>query len=71
MHKTFEEIRIEVLALDSDSQRRLRDEIDRNLESDRAGFSEAKRRSEAVSLGQMKTTDGPEALSRVRKLISR
>jgi hypothetical protein len=71
MQKTFEEIRTEVLELDSESQRRLRDEIDRNLESDRAGFGEAKRRSEAVSRGEMKTVDGPDALARVKKLISR
>ena len=71
MQKTFEEIRTEVLELDSESQRRLRDEIDRNLESDHAGYREAKRRSEAVSRGEMKTVDGPEALARVKKLISR
>ena len=71
MQKTFEEIRTEVLELDSESQRRLRDEIDRNLESDRTGFGEAKRRSEAVNRGEMKTVDGPDALARVKKLISR
>jgi hypothetical protein len=71
MNKSFDEIRTEVLELDPESQRLLRDEIDRNLESDRAGFREAKRRSEAVSRGEMKTVDGPEALAKVRKLISR
>jgi hypothetical protein len=71
MLKTFEEIRTEVLELDSESQRRLRDDIDRNLASDDAGFREAKRRSEAVNRGEMKTVDGPEALARVKKLISR
>jgi hypothetical protein len=69
MNKSFEEIRTEVLELDSESQRRLRDEIDRNLESDQVGFREAKRRSEAVDKGEMKTVDGPDALARVRKLI--
>jgi hypothetical protein len=71
MDRSFEEIRSEVLELDSESQRRLRDEIDRNLESDHTGFHEAKRRSEAVDRGEMKTVDGPEALNRVRKSIAR
>ena len=71
MLKTFEEIRTEVLELDSASQLRLRDDINRNLESEHAGYPEAKRRSEAVSRGEMKTVDGPDALARVKKLISR
>ena len=71
MHKSFDEIRKEVLELDPESQRQLRDEIDRNLNSDQAGFREAKLRKEAVDRGEMKTVDGPEALTRVRKLVSR
>ena len=71
MDRSFEEIRTQVLELDSESQRRLRDEIDRKLESHHAGFREAKRRSEAVDCGNMNTVDGPDALRRVRKLITR
>ncbi len=71
MNKSFDEIRTEVLELDPESQRQLRDEIDRNLNSDQAGFHEAKRRKDAVDRGEMKTVDGREALSRVKKLISR
>jgi hypothetical protein len=69
MDRSFEEIRTDVLELDPESQRRLRNEIDRNLEN--ANFREAKRRQEAVEQGEMKSVDGPEALARVRKMISR
>ncbi|MFI5264551.1 MAG: hypothetical protein ACHQM6_08560 [Candidatus Kapaibacterium sp.] len=69
--KSFEEIRTEVMELDDERQRRIRDEIDRNLRSDEAGIREAKRRSEAVSRGEMKTVDGPESLAGIRKLITR
>lgn len=71
MDKSFEEIRTEVLELDPESQRRLRDEIDHNLESGNAGLRNATLRSEAVTRGEMNTVDGPEALARVRTLISR
>jgi hypothetical protein len=71
MNKSFEEIRTEVMELDPESQRQLRDEIDRNLDCDSSNFHEAKRRSEAVSRGEMKTVDGPEALARIKKLVSR
>ena len=68
--KTFEEIRTEVLELDDESQRRIRDEIDRNLRSVNAGIREAKRRAEAVARGEMKTVDGPGSLAAIRKLIT-
>ena len=71
MNKSFDDIRADVLEMDPESQRRLRDEIDRNLDSDRTGYEEAKRRSAAVTRGEMKTVDGPEAIERIKKLVSR
>jgi hypothetical protein len=71
MDRSYEELRSEVLGLQPDEQRKLRDDIDRNLDVDHAGYLEAKRRANAVDRGEMKTVDGPEALARVRKLITR
>jgi hypothetical protein len=71
MGRTFEELRSEVFELDHESQRKLRDELEERLSSDEAGFHEAMRRSKAVERGEMRTVDGPEALERVRKLVTR
>jgi hypothetical protein len=69
MDRTYEELRSEVLELGRDEQEKLRDEIDRNL-VDRTAYAEAKRRADAVDRGEMQTVDGPEALARVRNLIT-
>ena len=71
MDRSYEELRSEVLGLDLSEQQKLRDEIDRNLGVDHTAYVEAKRRADAVDRGGMKTVDGPEALARVRKLVTR
>ena len=71
MDRSFEELRSEVLELGRAEQEKLRDEIDRNLGVDHSAYLEAKRRADAVDRGEMKTVDGPEALARIRKLVTR
>jgi hypothetical protein len=71
MDRSFEEIRAEVFALDSESQLRLAHEIEDRLQKEDPAFVEAERRSQAVDRGEMKTVDGPEAIERVRRIVRR
>jgi hypothetical protein len=71
MDRTYEELRLEVLELDRESQGKLVEEIEERwtADIDDDAYAEATRRMEAYRRGEATTVSAEESLGRVRRMI--
>jgi hypothetical protein len=71
MDRTYEDLRIEVLEMDRESQGRLVEEIEERwtADIDDEAIDEAARRMEAYRRGEATTVSAEESLGRVRRMI--
>ena len=75
MHREFDRVVEEALALEENERHELVDRINRSFANENkqfnAGLAEAKRRLEAFDRGEIAAADAQDAMARVRKLRAR